>query len=550
MFRLFSCILFLSLCFTLKALPSYTDSLRLMLQQLDQMVENRSIYDNRKEQKIERLKESISLAGNDSVRYEIYNKLFREYFNYQTDSALHYVSLKENLAKAKHWDYEDELRMNRSELFSTMGMYKEAIDMLEKIDSKKLSTSLLRYYYSMWNSLYGLIAGYSLTQKERDIYYQTSTMYRDSLIPLYSPDVEIYYRLQAGQLIAQKAYQEAVDVLKSVPAELLEGHSIGLVAFDLSTAYEGLGDTEQEMYYLAKSAIVDLKLSIKEYIALHKLAYLLYQQGDIERAYKYLNRSMADAVFCNARFRAISITQSYPIIDQAYRIKSAQELQLRQILMSISLGLSLLLIGMVLYIYRQMRKLKVARLDLSKMNKQLQHVNKQLYKVNQELSSANLIKQEYIVHYLDQCTMYLDKMENYRRSLENLSISKDLKALFKAIKSESFITEEREKFYKSFDETFLSLFPHFVESLNALLRDDEQLHPHPGELLSTELRIFALIRLGITDSGQIARFLRYSVHTIYNYRSRIRNKAKDRMAFETQVGQIQSGPSSKRHKRN
>ncbi len=540
MFRLFPCILFLILCSTLNARPSYTDSLRLMLQQLDQVVENRSIYDNRKEQKIERLKESIPLAGNDSVRYEIYNKLFREYFNYQTDSALHYVSLKENLAKAKHWDYEDELRMNRSELFSTMGMYKEAIDMLEKIDSKKLSTSQLRYYYSMWNSLYGLIAGYSLTQKERDSYYQTSTMYRDSLIPLYSPDVEIYYRLQAGQFIARKAYQEAVDVLKSVPAELLEGHSIGLVAFDLSTAYEGLGDTEQEMYYLAKSAIVDLKLSIKEYIALHKLAYLLYQQGDIERAYKYLNRSMADAVFCNARFRAISITQSYPIIDQAYRIKSAQELQLRQILMSISLGVSLLLVGMVLYIYRQMRKLKVARLDLSKMNEQLQHVNKQLYKVNQELSSANLIKQEYIVHYLDQCTMYLDKMENYRRSLENLSISKDLKALFKAIKSESFITEEREKFYKSFDETFLSLFPHFVESLNALLRDDEQLHPHPGELLSTELRIFALIRLGITDSNKIARFLRYSLTTIYNYRSKVRNKAKDKMQFETLVGQIQS----------
>lgn len=540
MFRLFPCILFLILCSTLNARPSYTDSLRLMLQQLDQVVENRSIYDNRKEQKIERLKESISLAGNDSVRYEIYNKLFREYFNYQTDSALHYVSLKENLAKAKHWDYEDELRMNRSELFSTMGMYKEAIDMLEKIDSKKLSTSQLRYYYSMWHSLYGLIAGYSLTQKERDIYYQTSTMYRDSLIPLYSPDVEIYYRLQAGQFIARKAYQKAVDILKSVPAELLEGHSIGLVAFDLSTAYEGLGDTEQEMYYLAKSAIVDLKLSIKEYIALHKLAYLLYQQGDIERAYKYLNRSMADAVFCNARFRAISITQSYPIIDQAYRIKSAQELQLRQILMSISLGVSLLLIGMVLYIYRQMRKLKVARLDLSKMNEQLQHVNKQLYKVNQELSSANLIKQEYIVHYLDQCTMYLDKMENYRRSLENLSISKDLKALFKAIKSESFITEEREKFYKSFDETFLSLFPHFVESLNALLRDDEQLHPHPGELLSTELRIFALIRLGITDSNKIARFLRYSLTTIYNYRSKVRNKAKDKMQFETLVGQIQS----------
>ena len=179
-------------------------------------------------------------------------------------------------------------------------------------------------------------------------------------------------------------------------------------------------------------------------------------------------------------------------------------------------------------------------MELSNMNEQLQHVNKQLYSVNQELSSANLIKQEYIVHYLDQCTMYLDKMENYRRSLENLSISKDLKTLFKAIKSESFITEEREKFYKSFDETFLHLFPNFVESLNNLLRDDEKIYPHPGELLSTELRIFALIRLGITDSNKIARFLRYSLTTIYNYRSKVRNKAKDKVQFEIQVGQIQS----------
>ncbi len=524
----------------IKAKPVYSDSLRVILHQLDQVLEDRKIYDNRKEQKIDRLKESVSLAGNDSVLYEIYNKLFREYFNYQTDSALHYVSLKENLAKTKHWNCEDEIRMNRSELFSTMGMYKESMDMLEEIDPQKLEPDQLKYYYSMCTSLYGLIADYSLTKRERDIYYQTSMVYRDSLISLYTPEVEVYYRLQAGQLIARKSYQEAVDVLKSVPPELLEGHAIGLVAFDLSTAYEGLGNIELETYYLAKSAIVDLKLSIKEYIALHKLAYLLYQQGDIERAYKYLNRSMADAVFCNARFRAISITQSYPIIDRAYRIKSSQEQQLRQILMFISLGVMLLLIAMVLYIYRQMRKLKIARLELSNMNEQLQYVNKQLYSVNQELSSANLIKQEYIVHYLDQCTMYLDKMENYRRSLENLSISKDLKTLFKAIKSESFITEEREKFYKSFDETFLHLFPNFVESLNNLLRDDEKIYPHPGELLSTELRIFALIRLGITDSNKIARFLRYSLTTIYNYRSKVRNKAKDKVQFEIQVGQIQS----------
>lgn len=509
-----------------------------MLKQLDAIINNRKEYDAQKEKKLDKLKESIPLAGSDSVRYLIYDSLFKEYFNYQTDSAMNYVNRKRELAGRLTWNCMNDIRMDQAQLFSTMGMYKESIEALESIERHTLASNQVERYLQLYYSIYYLVAGYSLTAEEQNKYSKAAAAYSDTLLAIYPKDSPVYMKALAGRLTSQRKYHEAIEVLKSIPVNYLTGHLKGLIAFDLASAYEGLGNHEQEVLYLAKSAIVDLELSIKEYIALHKLAFLLYNLGDIERAYKYLNCSMNDAVFCNARFRTISITQTYPIIDKAYRLKAQNEETLRQVLFfSITILLFFLLAAMV-YVYRQMQKLRTARHELGRINARLQDLNQQLSRVNQELSIANSIKQEYIVHYLDQCTMYLDKMENYRRSLENLAITSNIKGLFKAIKSEAFIGEEREKFYKSFDKTFLNMFPHFVESFNALLRPEERLVPKQGELLSTELRIFALIRLGITDSNKIARFLRYSLTTIYNYRSKVRNRAIDKNRFEENVMQI------------
>lgn len=542
-------ILHLLLCvfsYTSLSASTYEDA-ESMLKQLDRIINNRKEYDAQKEQKLNRLKESIPLAGNDSVLYQIYDRLFKQYYNYQTDSAMNYVNLKRKLSGRLTWDCMNDVRMDQAQLFSTMGMYKESIEALEAVERDKLTSEQVERYLQLYSAIYYLISEYSLTTEEQNKYARTASAYSDTLLAIYPKDSPIYQRALAGRFTAQKKYTEAIAILENIPASYQTGHLKGLVAFDLASAYEGMGNKEREVFYLAKSAIVDLELSIKEYISLHKLAFLLYNMGDIERAYKYLNCSMDDAVFCNARFRTISITQTYPIIDKAYRLKAQSEEALRQVLFVSITILLFFLLAAIVYVYRQMQKLRTARQELSlinaklqDLNRQLSQVNRELSRVNQELSSANSIKQEYIVHYLDQCTMYLDKMENYRRTLENLAITSNLKELFKAIKSEAFIGEEREKFYKSFDETFLSMFPHFVESFNALLREEERLEPKPGELLSTELRIFALIRLGITDSTKIARFLRYSLATIYSYRSKVRNKAIDKINFEQLVEQIQS----------
>ena len=190
--------------------------------------------------------------------------------------------------------------------------------------------------------------------------------------------------------------------------------------------------------------------------------------------------------------------------------------------------LSFFLIIAVFYLYRWMKKLSVMRLNLKQANNQLKFTN-------EELEQTGKIKEVYIARYLDRCVVYLDKLEQYRRSLAKLAMASRVEELYTSIKSDQFIRDERKAFYNEFDKSFLDLFPNFIQSFNNLLQEDGRIYPKSGELLTTELRIFALIRLGVTDSNQIAHFLSYSLATIYNYRSKLRNRALNKDTFEEEV---------------
>jgi hypothetical protein len=200
----------------------------------------------------------------------------------------------------------------------------------------------------------------------------------------------------------------------------------------------------------------------------------------------------------------------------------------------------------VFFVYRQMKKLAIARKNLSHANEKLNTLNYELSKINIEmkeanitLSESNLIKEEYIGRYMDQCSEYIDKLDNYRRMLNKSANSGKTEDLIKALKSKEFIEEELKDFYNNFDITFLQLFPGFVEDFKKLLVDDEYVQLKTGQLLNTELRIYALVRLGISDSVKISHFLRCSLSTIYNYRTKIRNKAVgNRDEFENKVMRI------------
>lgn len=286
-----------------------------------------------------------------------------------------------------------------------------------------------------------------------------------------------------------------------------------------------------------------MKSAVREYISLRKLAVLLYQEGDIDRAYSYLKLCMDDAVFCNARLRILEILQIFPLINDTYQQKAEkQQEQMKWALVSISL-LSIFLLIAIFYVYKQMKRVAAARHEVIDANKRLKELNEELHRYNLQLKEANHIiaensylKEEYIGRYMDQCSVYLEKMDNYRRSLGKIAATGKVDELYKNIKSSKFIEEELKEFYANFDNTFLQLFPTFVEDFNTLLAEGEQIYPKANERMSTELRIFALIRLGITDSVKIAQFLRYSVTTIYNYRTKVRNKAAgDRDQLEQEV---------------
>lgn len=290
-----------------------------------------------------------------------------------------------------------------------------------------------------------------------------------------------------------------------------------------------MGDVENRIYWLAQTAILDLKTAVREYAALQRLARLLYEQGDLERAYRYLNCSMEDAVACNARLRFLEVTEFYPIIDRAYVAKENRErLMMHRMLLLVSV-LAVMLIVLLSWLWIWMRK-------LSAMRKELYTANRELQVVNDQLEQTGKIKEVYIVRYLERCVSYLEKLEHYRRLLEKLAMASKIDELFKMIRSEQFLRDERKKFYGEFDKSFLDLFPNFVEDFNLLLVEDGRIYPKPHELLNTELRIFALIRLGVTDTTQIAHFLGYSLATVYSYRSKMRNRAKgDKDHFEQDV---------------
>ena len=517
-----------------------------LLREIDGIIKNRQTYGAEKEARIADLKKLLVEAASDEQRYGFCGRLFDEYRAYNLDSSFVYAQRKEELAhRLNKLDYLDDSAMNMAEVMGTTGMYKEALELLGKIDKKTLPDYLYGYYYHLYRTIYGLMGDYAVTEKAKKEYYRMTDLYRDSLLQINASDSLGHALVMADKCIVHARYDEAIDMLMEYYSKpSLDDHAQAMITYTISEGYRLKGDKQGQKHYLALSAIADLKSAVKEYVSLRKLASLVYEEGDIDRAYNYLKCSLEDATLCNARLRTLEISQVFPIIDQAYQLKTKrQQQEMKVSLICISL-LSVFLLVAIFFVYKQMKKVAAARREvidtntlLQELNEELHDSNSQLKEMNHTLSEANYIKEEYIGRYMDQCSTYLDKMDLYRRSLNKIAAAGRVEELYKAIKSSQFLDEELKEFYANFDVTFLQLFPSFVEDFNALLT--EPMQPKPGEQLNTELRIFALIRLGITDSTKIAQFLRYSVTTIYNYRTRVRNKAVgERDEFEAKVMQI------------
>ena len=541
----FWCFCIVGICYVYAIDSNRVDSLLL---KLNQSIKKRPIYMEQKELRLAKLRRQLLQLISEEEHFAILGALLDEYRSFNTDSAFYVAEEREQIAmRLGNREYIDNARMNKADVLGMTGMYKEAMDLMRNIHAERLSKKLRPYYYHIYRTIYGLMADYAVTKYERKLYTELTDKYRDSLLLVNKDNLLIHTLIQSDQYNVRNEYDKAICLLTDYLAQQKEyEHDVAICAYTLSESYRLKGDKEKEKEFLIVSAIADMTTAVREYISLRKLAILLYQEGDIERAYSYVKICMEDAAACNARLRKLEILEIFPIINDAYQQKTEkQQEQMKWTLASISM-LSFFLLLAIFYVYKQMKRLAVARKEVIGTNKRLKELNEELHLSMHKLKEANhsiaensYLKEEYIGRYMDQCSVYLEKMDNYRRSLGKIAATGNVEELYKNIKSSKFIEGELKEFYANFDNTFLQMFPTFVEDFNALLTNDEQISLKTGERMNTELRIFALIRLGISDSVKIAQFLRYSVTTIYNYRTKVRNKAAgDRNLLEQEVMKI------------
>ena len=522
------------------------NELKLLTDSLHRMIDGKSVFVHKKEARINRIKCKLK-ASNLTLEqeYKINVQLYNEYRKFVVDSAIHYIDRNVEIARRMNrtfLKYESSLQL--SLLYSMCGRYKDSEFILENIKTSELPHELLPVYYETYSRFWEY---YSISTTNNR-YGKQRAAYQDSLLALLDHN-SFDYKLSRAYYYSRNDSVKAKEIIR----ELLETEEVGspnyaMITHSCAGMYRFLNRPDEVKKYYMLSAIADIQNATRETASLQALALIQYEDKKLADAFKFTQSAIDDVVSSGIHFRAMEIYKFYSIINSAYQTEQARSREnLVTFLISTSIILFLLVL-LVICIYFQMRKiLRIKRAlaqsneKLLKLNEKLNAMNSQLNDTNSQLCEISNVKEHYIAEFFDVCFSYISKMEKYQNVLYKYAINRYYEELIKKLKSSTLIDEELSALYARFDKVFLGLYPTFVSDFNALLKDEEQIVLKPDALLNRELRIYALLRLGITDSGKIANFLRCSTSTVYNYRTRMRNKAAvDRDAFENEIMKISS----------
>lgn len=554
--KIASVILFFSCIFSLSAQHQVTTNQREdtqdLLIKLDHYLLKVNEYDIAYESNIAALKAKLRYNNEQSgmqALYKTQDALFQAYDPYQSDSAMHYALQNIQLAQNQHWPAElAKSQINLVHIMNTMGLLVESQKLLNMIDRSVLSPSSLGNYYAAYREYYVYCHERVLGTSFEEDYLRLANIYSDSTM-LYIDDSPAAFNMQLLQMVLddpENAYQHIVDheevfTFGSRPYSIL----LSFKAF----ACNNLGRREEGKQCLALSAMSDIQASIKENTSLRDLANILYEEGDYERANRYLKSCLSDSQFFNSRLRNSQNSQILPKIDAAYsRLRERHQL-IQYGLIGLLTALTLILVMVQLSLHRQKKKVEAERghaqeahnKALAATQQALQatqetlKANQQLQDINSQLADSNRIKEEYLGRYMSQCTDYIQQLDSYRKRMYKLSQTMKMSDLQPVLRSEQVIEDTLKEFYQNFDKSFLELFPTFVDKVNLLMLDGEQFHLKGDNQLNSELRILALLRLGIQDNTQMANFLRCSKSTIYTYRSKLKNRSVNPNDFEEQI---------------
>ena len=542
----------LMLFFLLAAAAQAQTQTEKLLRGLDEVLARRNQYTNEKFQHIQLLKSYLSTTRDPKMRLQIYQQLYDQYYVLNYDSAAACVNNSYRLAKKIGDSYYSQLsRLEKAELYSIGGLYSEAEDLLDSIGDNgveqalQLRNDLVRFrLYSYWSN-------YCSNEIFSPKYSDRASAYLRKAMPLMdksSPEYD-YFKGEYEVYVEKNDAKARRYYLKAIKRLPKASRHYAMTAFALALNYLGTKDTLNYEKYLVEASCSDIICSTKENLALQNLATYLfkYHKDQINNAVRYINISMDDAKSYNARLRILEISQKLPTIVSSYESILKQRNNILTLINVAVALLAVLLMSAIYYIFRQNKKMALQRRQLADNYQKLSVLNSQLGTDNTELLNTNIKRDRLVKLYIDLCAKFINRLNNYTKLVRRKIIANQVKDLLSTVSSSRLSEEDATIFRTNFDKCFLALYPTFKTELNSLLTDDGQLDDPGEDKLSNEQRIYALIRLGVKESSEIASVLFFSPQTIYNYRSAVKKKAKNKEDFDAEVGKICVNASDMQH---
>ncbi len=512
---------------------------------LDSLIAEQPRIIAEKEERLLHIKAELGKTTDSSGRYAVLKRLYDEYSAYQYDSAYAYVT--ESLRLAQMMGNErlvNESRLNLAHILSTACLMDKAVMTLNQIDTARLTTDQLFQYYRIKTNLLIFEAEYMQGTQYADEYVNQLIDIRRLVSAIDMPHDDVNYQLTVAESLADsRQHSQAIELLTRLMSQYKSGDRMySVIASTMSFHYSQMGDKDKQMQYLIKSAESDLEGCIRENTALRTIADRLFDEGDIDRAYRYMRVAVDDANFYGTRLRNIQSSRIVPKILNAYQTKQDRNHRNMMWLLGIISLIALLLVVGVIAIYQLLKRYRRLNEQKKAINEQLRTVNAQLGDTVERLHESNgllqereKLKEEYIARFLALSSKFIDRGEEQRKALYRLYRDRKTEELARELKSTHSGNENAQLFYENFDNAFLNIYPNFVEKVNKLLQEDGKIEVKQGKRLTTESRVLALIRIGITDNQSIANILRASLTTIYTYRSKLKARALSKDDFEAQV---------------
>lgn len=504
---------------------------KITLSDLDNVISKAAEYDKEREDRLDSCRATLMKSNSLEQKYLLYSDMRATFDKYRTDSATFYaVKSLETAKELGRREYISSSSIALAKQYQTSGMSYDALNTLDSVDRDALSDKDREELYLFYMSIFESLEGLSIDMSLKRHYGLKAEVYKDSIISQF-PDNAV---IRSERFLTEGDYRKALDILLEKYHSLSpESTMTGPVAIAIADIYLMIGWRDAAKDYMIASAYSDLVNAKKEYVALRMLATMLYEDGDVKRAYSYLNKALDDANFCKARLKVDALAPLISIVNESYIEAKRKDIRILYAAFGVLSFFVLLLVVLLLVNRSQRRRLEVMKDELTES----QLLQEEANKIVKESSN---IKNTYITQLMLECISRIERLDKYRKNLNKKAIAGDIQTLKRDLKSNAVVEEEWSSFYSVFDKTFLSLFPTFIADFNNFLQPEYRISIKDPYVLTPELRIYALIRLGIDSTDRISILLRYSRSTIYAYRSRTRLKAMSPQNFEEQIKGISS----------